>query len=688
MRIVPDSTITLYQNVDIDNDEQLVFSSLSNQTAYFQSKIHPNGAYTPCTVVRKTGRIRVEKSGSIVSACNYISFVNPSFDNKTIYARILDYEYVNNECTEIDYVIDYWQTWMFDVTFQDMYIEREHLSQADWDKAQTNPYDPTILEFKTNENLPCNTSIEKPYYSFGSTANDDGVYCAEAVCTELEVPRDVGVLFMISDINFKNLDDNIPAGQTTPSSEFVQILNDIKIEGGGSLPINWYRLTTGAYTYLNTRFPSIIQSALYRGDGWNTSVGNLYPGSSSLKPPIIYIYIEGGASITSEFETASSYVSRLLDWLTRMDALDSLIGIYPIPSGMMLFSGSSYNSPLAAQQATAKGQNVVNKKLDLFPYSYYRLMGPNGDVKELKIEDFKSAQDGLNACQVGLSLDITEKPNLIVAPVSYKAAGAAPHNVSANLNVREGLMFTQFPTLPYSIDAFRAQLAAVSNSIIGNNTVQTMNELNYRGKKLADRMITDLNQAGEGTTTAATGMLTGQGTRGGVAKAANAGMDALNIAAYESKMYDNEAKMRNQAYASRVNPDNAIYDNYQFTKPAYACDIYSPVNGDGILNFNYNSFVDILFMRVSLNPTILAQYDRYFSNYGYASGRCGIPRVINYSRGESSDALVPHWQTLNGKLTTYIKTTNCRVIHSMLPVAQFIKVMFDGGVRMIKGDPT
>ena len=150
MRLQPDSSITLYKDVDIDNDEQLVFKNRTNQTAYFQSKIHPNGAYTPCTVVRKTGVLRVEKSMAIVSQCNYLSFVNPLIrhtqqgdtqygDNKTIYARIVDYDYVNNECTEISYVIDYWQTWMFDVTFQDSYIEREHLSQADWDKAAANP---------------------------------------------------------------------------------------------------------------------------------------------------------------------------------------------------------------------------------------------------------------------------------------------------------------------------------------------------------------------------------------------------------------------------------------------------------------------------------------------------------------------------------------------------------------------
>ena len=131
MKIVPNSTIKLYANVDIDNGEQLVFSSVANQLAYFESCLAVS--QVPCTVVRKTGALRVEIAGNIISNCNYLSFTNPSFDDKIIYARIIDYDYINNECAEITYAIDYWQTWMFDVGYEPCFIEREHLSEADWE---------------------------------------------------------------------------------------------------------------------------------------------------------------------------------------------------------------------------------------------------------------------------------------------------------------------------------------------------------------------------------------------------------------------------------------------------------------------------------------------------------------------------------------------------------------------------
>jgi len=696
MRIVPDSNITLYTGVDIDNDEQLVFSSLANQTAYFTAHKHPQGGYTPCTVVRKNGLLRVEKSMAIVSACNYISFVNPIGtwgDNKTIYARIVDYEYVNNECTEIAYVIDYWQTWMFDVTFQDMYIEREHLSQADWEKAETNPYDPTIMEFRTNEALAFGKDVEKPYYSFGTTSDKDGVYCGDAVCAALNIPNRFGVLIAFSDIDFDKTDANYSAGTTTPSAEFAQLLHNLQIAGSSSQPVSFYKLSYAVYEKLNTKFPSLIATQIFRGDAWDIDIDgttyNIYPGASNLKPPISYIYIDGGAAPASEFETATEDVSKIMGWFTR-NALDSVIGIYPLPSGLALLCGSVYSLPIGASLPTAIGQSVVNKKLDLYPYSYYRLIAPNGDIKELRIEDFKTAQDSASPCQVGLSLDIVEKPNLIIAPANYKAEGASPHNLTANLNVREGLIFSQFPTLPYAIDAYTAQIAAVSNSIIGNNTVQYQNELGLRSEQLNDVTITNSAGAGANAVMTGVGMATGQGTRGNFKPALTSMRTAMLNEQYNRPILENEARMSEDAYRAKLGSsnegNNAIYDNFKYTKAAYATAIYNQINGDGVTNFNYNSFVDILFMRVALHPTILAQYDNYFTHYGYTSGRCGIPRVVNYSRGVSTNTQVPHWLTVNNKLTTYIKTRDCKVVHSMLPVAQFIKAMFDGGVRMIKGD--
>ena len=206
MRIVPNSTISLYSGVEIDNDEQLVFSSLAGQNAYFINKRVL--AEAPCTVVRKTGALRIEVSpASILNGCNYISFINPMFENKTIYARIIDYDYINNECVEITYAIDYWQTWMFDVQFEDTYIEREHLSEEDWNKAEQNPYDPTIYEFRTDENLVTSRDLEKLNYSLSGQSNNDGLKLALASHSVTSATDTLGVLIKMAYVDLKKIDD-------------------------------------------------------------------------------------------------------------------------------------------------------------------------------------------------------------------------------------------------------------------------------------------------------------------------------------------------------------------------------------------------------------------------------------------------------------------------------------------------
>ena len=704
MRIVPDSTITLYRGVDIDNDEQLVFKNINNQNAYFQSKIYSDtsgnsGAYTPCTVVRKTGRLRVEKPGYVVAACNYLSFVNPSFDNKTIYARIIDYNYVNNECVEIDYMIDYWQTWMFDVTFQDMYIEREHLSQAEWTLAEENPYDPSILEFRTNETLPVTKDIEKPFYHMGAgVATEDGAFVGARVREQYELNDGVGILVVFSNVNLSDLDSTNPGNP--PSVDLSTILKQTTYSWSVQNPtyvrrenLSAFSLTRDTCDYLSnvdstfanvldTRFNQPYQST---GEKWDTEAstlgGHFAPfNTNRVKAPVNYVYFD---------PVQAGSASTLLNWFTDTDKLDSVIGVYGIPTGLMLLSGVKANDhSFRVAMATASGQEVINKKLDLYPYTYYRLIAPNGDIKELRIEDFNTAQTEDDDCSVGLSMDIVEKPNLLIAPIMYKASGMAPHNITMGMNSVEGMVFSQFPCLPYDIDGFRSQMAAVANSIIGNNTIESQNAFEYESKKTADTFWKKIASVVSNTVLTATSLLSGNGTGGNFVPAVSSAMDAANIWGYEKPAIDNEAKMRNQASDVLTGgTDNAIYENFQYTRPAYAAAIYHPINGDGVLNYNMNAFCDILFMRVSINPTILEQYDRYFTNYGYASGRCGIPRVINYTRGITADTSVPHWQTLNGKPTTFIKTRDCKVIHSMLPVASFIKQMFDNGVRMIQGDP-
>lgn len=699
MRIVPDSTITLYGGVDIDNGEQLVFKSRANQTAYFQSKLVR--AQTPCTVVRKTGRVRVEIAGSVIATCNYLSFINPSFDNKIVYARIIDYDYINNECVEIAYAIDYWQTWMFDVTFENMYIEREHLSQADFAKAETNPYDPTIFEFKTAESLPIARDLEKKMYTVGYDDTTDGMQIANAVESVINVDGTMGILIKLAEIDFEDLDSVDP----NTSKPFAQYLEKI-----GNESLGFYWLTDKMGTYLGNKYQSNPQvyNNTKRGQEWVDA--GLVPCTTTSKftPSCAIIYDPDGGNALHR----NGHMSELLTILTQLRATGQIISMNMIPNNLFAFScEQATGGVIKVGQKTAKTTlpiQVTNRKLMRYPFSYIREIAPNGDMKELHYEDFKEVMDGTqDFARINCVLDVSDQPTLIIAPYKYRYTGMSDDVTNDDANILESLIFAQFPTAPYNIDAYLAQVAANANSIIAGRTVDgawemAATEANLSNEsyfwKYAQNVLSvpaaaagvsaetdrDINGTGQEYVSAVHGL----GKVGLAAVNAFAQDYALDVSKTTSRgKFSNAQAMWNGADSALAGEDgNAISANLRLAKPAYACNQYMMSNGNGVINFNQLSFCDITVLRVQLNSDILAVYDNWFSHFGYTSGRCGIPRVINYMHGDTAQADIPAWATVNNKPTTYIKTMDCKVIHSMIPVASFIKNMFDSGVRMIQGD--
>lgn len=57
---------------------------------------------------------------------NYLRFRNASYENKNFYAFVTDVRYISDNVTEIVYEIDVLQTWAFDYTLNQCFVEREH----------------------------------------------------------------------------------------------------------------------------------------------------------------------------------------------------------------------------------------------------------------------------------------------------------------------------------------------------------------------------------------------------------------------------------------------------------------------------------------------------------------------------------------------------------------------------------
>lgn len=687
-RITPNSTIKLYSGIEIapDNSESLIFTSTNERDSYFES--HKVAEVTLAQMIKKTGIMKVNISGVNIERCNYLSFLNPSFDNLIHYCKIIDYDYENNELCTIMYDEDDWMTHFHEVIVRPSYIEREHLSEEDYLKAETNPYDPTIVEFRTAEDLTISKDIEKPLYSLGTdAAEDDGVFCGQTVGAAIGLTYREGILLVLSDFDWDSLDS-----QGTVSRKFLDLLIDLK--NNQAYDCSFWQLSYRTFNYLSTKYSVQGFSNSFIGAAYNVQgIGAMQPARNNISPPLSYIYFDGASSRVGtsgyNFTDTAGYLNELLDWLTVNELKDSIVGIYNIPNTLMFFSTSAAGvisgnaSPLNLTLPTAAYQTTVrNKKLCLFPFAYARLVSPANDVKELHYEDFKSAQDGEGTYQIAFTFDLLDMPTLVVAPIGYKMNGMSPNNPGVNLNMLEGIIYNQFPTMPYSLSGYLLQLGAQVNSIIGNNTI----DYSYDIQQQSLNLKRDLTQNVLGNAISS-GLRLATGDIGG---AVTAGMDAL----YSGGQYSidlnrarNSWKQSEDAYAvmaGDLSENNQVVANFQHCRPAWAANEYHGINGCGAINSNINNFNDIIILRVSLNPTILERYDQFFDIYGYQSGRCGIPRVFSFISGSADPTLIPHFATVNGRESTYIKTRDLKLVYTNLKASRYIKQMFDNGVRLVR----
>ena len=127
MYIAPNSTLYLLSGVPCDKSyiHTLYFENKNEQYSYFYGKRVK--AFTNVSYQRHSkNSIRLECLADDIYNVNYLMFQNTAYGDKWFYAFINNVEYVNNVTTEITYTIDIIQTWYFDYTLGNCFVEREH----------------------------------------------------------------------------------------------------------------------------------------------------------------------------------------------------------------------------------------------------------------------------------------------------------------------------------------------------------------------------------------------------------------------------------------------------------------------------------------------------------------------------------------------------------------------------------
>lgn len=119
--------------LESDYRNTLWFPDREAQTAYFLGrtiKTYDNFQY-----IKKNNTIVVDGEVDLLYNCNYIMYQNNNFTNKWFYAFIDRIEWASNSSVRLYVSTDVIQTWFFDITYYDSYVDRCH---SDTDVAGDN----------------------------------------------------------------------------------------------------------------------------------------------------------------------------------------------------------------------------------------------------------------------------------------------------------------------------------------------------------------------------------------------------------------------------------------------------------------------------------------------------------------------------------------------------------------------
>lgn len=685
--IAPCSTITLYSNVPITNGQQLAFKKVADQTAYFASKKISGHESTNCTYVRRTGQLKIQDKMGIMLQCNYFSFKNGNadFENKTIYCRVTDFSYINNNTVLISYVVDWFQTFMFDVTYESAVLEREHLSVTDWGKVNTNPYDPSVYEMWTPEDLPVDKSMEKVY-----TSGSPMVHYGQAGYTGMPDTQDCAYTFYSNPV-------------------IVVFVSDYDTNEVG----------TDFFDYFDAYIDS--EGNIHRGTNFTNCTPTFqacFLDSNSQQLTEVDVPVPRAVNIgffacsgTSPYPLNLGAMKNFINGMTYQGLTCQIIGMYQVNEEFIkafvdTVDGGANNTYYGFKKPNPKDATntvVTNKKLMFAPFSYLRIETTNGDVKELHFEDFKDLQDSGTANYVNIHMLATLDglPQMDMIPENYKYKFTADsHYSTINLNIDERLTYGAFPQIGFTTDAY---LTYLSNQYIGNlqnrttgsediaRSTSSMGVLKsmsgYFSGIVGGGLTGALKGGNLGPAGAGVGALVGAGS-GIVSGMLNYQIETQKDANLEAG-YDNANVLRNvggeaaSAIASGDRPD-AVYDE---ARAGYVADQYH-AGSSGTLPY-YLGMRDastIKFTRVMLKPVFYGQYDAYFTKYGYKSSRNGIPRICYYMQNSSSNPNLPKFLLQqNGQYETYVKCQQIDVKSTMKPVSDFIEAMFRNGMRFIDG---
>lgn len=167
--ITPNTEVRLLKcPIEADNRHQINFANSTAQYNYFNSLTHLT--VDNFTYQRQDSVIRFPRNIDDIIEYNYVMYKNDNYGNKWFYAFITDMTYINDNMTSIKIKTDVYQTWQFDITLKQSFVEREHVN------------DDTVGKHTIPENLETGEYI----------CNTSDAFLFDSLCFLLQVSETVG----------------------------------------------------------------------------------------------------------------------------------------------------------------------------------------------------------------------------------------------------------------------------------------------------------------------------------------------------------------------------------------------------------------------------------------------------------------------------------------------------------------
>ena len=126
--IAPSGTIKLYASVPLSPDHNDVIYIQSESAAVSALDAYPAKTFSEESYTRQgRGKLRVGALADDLLLYNYLSWTNnmPIGQKKYFFAFVTNIEYINNNCSEVSYIIDNYMTWFPFTQLGECFVERE-----------------------------------------------------------------------------------------------------------------------------------------------------------------------------------------------------------------------------------------------------------------------------------------------------------------------------------------------------------------------------------------------------------------------------------------------------------------------------------------------------------------------------------------------------------------------------------